>query len=40
MLMSSDVNIYGSFPPLVSGVYTMEGMPSNMNQIWVGASKL
>jgi len=40
MLMNFDVNVYGSFSPLVSGVYTMEDMPLNLNQVWARTSKL
>jgi len=40
MLMSFDVNVYGSFLRLVLEVYTMEGMPLNLNQVWAKASKL
>ncbi len=31
--VSFDVNVYGSISPLVSGMSTLEGIPSNLDQV-------
>jgi hypothetical protein len=31
--MSSNMNVYGSFPPPVLNVYIVEDMPSNLHQV-------